>query len=156
MALELELLGVLRKHRVPFVIIGGHAVNFHGYLRATEDTDVVWLRSTAAEHALLAALQEIDAKYIASEIDPSTKLERTHAVTLAFVQSSHLMMLWTKYGFLDLFDYVPGVASASVAELFASSIEVDGFHYASIASLREMKRAAGRGKDMLDLDNLPE
>jgi len=46
---DLELLDVLRRHGVPFVVVGGHAVNVHGYRRATEDTDVVWPRSPAAE-----------------------------------------------------------------------------------------------------------
>jgi hypothetical protein len=39
---DFELLDVLRRHGVQFVIIGGHAVNFHGYGRATEDTDIVF------------------------------------------------------------------------------------------------------------------
>ena len=39
-----SLLDVLCKHGVPFVVIGGHAVNVHGVLRATEDTDLLWLR----------------------------------------------------------------------------------------------------------------
>lgn len=34
------LLKTLVAHGVPFVIIGGHAVNFHGYPRATEDLDL--------------------------------------------------------------------------------------------------------------------
>jgi hypothetical protein len=44
MAPDLRALTVLSQHHVPFVVIGGHAVNAHGVLRATEDTDVVWLR----------------------------------------------------------------------------------------------------------------
>lgn len=56
MADDLQLLNVLKHHGVPFVIIGGHAVNFHGYGRATEDTDVIWLRSPEAENALFLAL----------------------------------------------------------------------------------------------------
>lgn len=39
-----NLLDVLSGHGVPFVVIGGHAVNLHGVLRATEDTDLLWLR----------------------------------------------------------------------------------------------------------------
>jgi hypothetical protein len=30
---------------IPFVIIGGHAVNFHGYIRTTEDADIVFRRT---------------------------------------------------------------------------------------------------------------
>ena len=153
---DLKLFEVLRRHGVPLVIIGGHAVNFHGYVRATEDTDVVWQRSPEFEQALFRALTELDARFIGNDIDPTTGIERTYPVTLPFVQASRLMMVITKYGFLDLFDYIPGVPSADVADLFASSIESDGLRYASLDQLREMKQAAGRPKDRLDLENLPD
>ena len=156
MADGLELVEVLSRHDVPFVIIGGHAVNFHGYIRSTEDLDVVWLRTPAAEQSLLAALTEVEARYIGHEIDPSTNLERLYPVTLAFICSSPLMMLWTRYGFLDLFDYIPGFPSEDVRQLQASSIEALGTRYVSLPWLRQMKGAAGRTKDQLDLENLPE
>lgn len=37
-----RLIDVLARHNVPFVIIGGHAGTYHGYVRATEDTDIVF------------------------------------------------------------------------------------------------------------------
>jgi hypothetical protein len=105
---EFHLFDVLTRHGVPFVVVGGHAVNFHGFVRATEDTDVLWIRSPAAEENLLRALDELAAEYIGNEIDPATSIERTHRVTAGFVRAERLMMLCTKAGFLDLFDYVPG------------------------------------------------
>ena len=45
MAPDPGILDVLTRHAVPFVVVGGHAVNLHGYIRATEDTDVLWVRS---------------------------------------------------------------------------------------------------------------
>lgn len=60
MASELEILASLRRHEVPFVVIGGYAVNFHGYVRTTEDADVVWLRSPQTEQSLLLALTELE------------------------------------------------------------------------------------------------
>jgi len=106
MAPDLRVLDVLRRHGVPFVVIGGHAVNFHGSLRSTEDTDVIWIRSLQAEANLLSALQEIDARFIGTEID--------------------------------------------------SAVQLDGVRFASLEWLRRMKQAAGRPKDLLDLENLPE
>ena len=108
------LLEVLSKHGVPFVVIGGHAVNLHGVLRATEDTDLLWLRSGEAEANLLRALRELKASFIGDEIDPATGIERTHPVTEAFVRSQRLMMLCTSAGFLDLFDYVLGFPAEPV------------------------------------------
>ena len=92
-----SLFDALRRHAVPFVVIGGHAVNLHGYRRATEDTDVVWLRSPEAERALLPALIEVDARYIGKDIDPATGIERTYPVSLPFIRANRLMMLWTKH-----------------------------------------------------------
>jgi hypothetical protein len=153
---DTDLLAVLQRHAVPFVIIGGHAVNFHGYIRATEDTDVVWLRSALSEQAIFHALVELDARFIGEEIDPATGIERTYPVTLPFVQSSPLMMLLTRCGFLDLFDYVPGLPQVAPAELLASSVESEGLRYVSLGRLRQMKQLAHRTKDQLDLENLPE
>ena len=152
---ELKVLEVLRRHAVPFVVIGGHAVNFHGYGRTTEDIDVVWIRSSESEQSLLAALTELNASYIGSDIDPATGLERTYPVTLAFIQSSRLMMLWTRHGFVDLFDYVPGLPQEDPQKLVTGSVEAEGVRYASLQWLRQMKRASGRAKDLIDLENLP-
>lgn len=155
MAPDLRLLRVLLRHGVPFVVIGGHAVNVHGVLRATEDTDLLWMRSAEAETRLLAALREIDAASIGNEIDPATGVERLHPVSESFLRTNHLMMLCTKFGFLDLFDYVPGFPHEPVASVWETAVEVDGVRFASLSWVRRMKRAAGRAKDLLDLENLP-
>jgi hypothetical protein len=156
MANEQEIPKVLNRYGVQFIVIGGYAVNFHGFTRVTEDMDVVWIRSKQADEALFAALNEIDARYIGEEIDPSTGIERTYPVTLPYIQSLGLMMLWTKFGFLDLFDYIPGFPQEDVRQLMTSSVEAAGTRYASLHWLRQMKGAAARTKDQLDLENLPE
>lgn len=153
---DFEILQSLRRHGISFVIVGGHAVNFHGYRRATEDIDLVWLRSPEAEEAILKALADIDARYIGTEIDPTTGIERTFPVTLPWIRTTRLMMLYTKHGFLDLFDYVPGLPSEDPNVLIASGVEVNGWRFASLEWLRRMKQAAGRAKDVLDLENLPQ
>jgi hypothetical protein len=155
MAPDFRVFEVLARHGVPFLVIGGHAVSFHGYVRATEDTDIVWMRSPKAEKGLLAALEELNAEFIGREIDPETGIERTYPVTASFIRSQSLMMLCTTAGFLDLFDYVPGYPGEAVASLFESSREVEGIRFVSLEWLRRLKTAAGRPKDLLDLENLP-
>jgi hypothetical protein len=66
------------------------------------------------------------------------------------------MMLWTNCGFLDLFDYIPGLPGENVEQLLASGPSVGGVQIASLDWLRRMKQASGRPKDLLDLENLPE
>src|SRR4051812_45492108 len=92
---------------LPFVVIGGHAVSFHGHIRATEDVDIVWLRSPESEPILESALRHINASWISDEIDPSTNIERLVPVSISYIRTHHLMMLVTDLGFLDIFDYLP-------------------------------------------------
>ncbi|HUS39492.1 MAG: hypothetical protein WBF93_05530 [Pirellulales bacterium] len=67
------------------------------------------------------------------------------------------MMLVTDHGFLDLFDYnIPGCPTASVDERFDTAATANGVLVASLKWLRAMKQAAGRPKDRLDLENLPD
>jgi hypothetical protein len=153
---DIRMLEVLRRHGVPFVIVGGHAVNFHGFRRGTEDVDVVWFRTSETEQKLLAALTELKACYIVKEIDPATGLERTIPVSLSYIRAYPMMLLFTSFGFLDLFDHVPGLPNEDVQQLMTSSIESDGYRFVSLDWLRQMKRTAGRGKDKTDLENLPD
>ena len=46
------LIEALSRHNVPFVVIGGYAVVYHGYVRATEDVDIVFDRSHDSELSL--------------------------------------------------------------------------------------------------------
>ncbi|MSR27812.1 MAG: hypothetical protein EXS06_12480 [Planctomycetaceae bacterium] len=156
MAPDLRLLEVLARHGVRFVVIGGHAVNFHGSIRATEDTDILWIRSPGMETNLLSALEELDARFIGTEIDSITGIEQLHPVSAPFVRSRRLMMLCTTAGFLDLFDYVPGIPDEPVTTVWETAVELDGVRFASLEWLRRMKRAAGRPKDLLDLENLAD
>ncbi|MCG8583580.1 MAG: hypothetical protein MI757_02585 [Pirellulales bacterium] len=150
------MIDILNSHDVPFVIIGGHAVTFHGYVRATEDVDIVFQRSGDSEVSLFHALSEVNACWIGDEIDPETGIERTYPVSLEYVRSTRLMMLVTDGGFLDVFDYIPGLADESVEDLFATA-HIQGSHrYASLAWLRRMKQAANRPKDQVDLENLSD
>ncbi len=146
----------LARHGVPFVVIGGHAVNYHGYIRTTEDHDIVFLRSPESEMALFEACCEMNAAWISDVIDSSTGLERLVPVSLAYIRGEHLMMLSTDYGYLDVFDYIPGFSKEPVEELFHSSEQLNGIRYVSLEWLRKMKRASGRPRDIDDLENLAD
>jgi hypothetical protein len=155
-ATPVELLNSLARAGVPFVIIGGHAVNFHGYVRTTEDTDIVFLRTTASETALLDVLQSIRACWISDERDSQTGIERLIPVTPAYIRSQHLMMLWTDLGFLDIYDFVPGFPDTPVDDLFSNAVFLGELRFVSLYWLRKLKTAAGRHKDLDDLEHLPE
>jgi hypothetical protein len=62
--------------------------------------------------------------------------------------------LWTRVGFLDLFDYVPGNPQADVADLFSTSAEFAGLGHISREWLAATKLAAGRPQDLIDQKGL--
>lgn len=151
----LNVFQLLARAGVPFVIIGGHAVVFHGYVRTTEDADLIFERTPASESALLEFLQSIHACWISDERDPATGHERLVPVSPAYVRNAHLMMLTTDLGFLDLYDYIPGFPDVPVADIFSDSVELDNLRFVSLHWLRKLKQAAGRHKDLDDLEHLP-
>jgi len=140
---------------IPFVIVGGHAVNFHGYIRTTEDADVIVARSEPINERLLRVLAQINAGWIADDIDPATGLERVVPITLPYIRSRHLMMLTSDLGFIDVFDYIPGFPETPVSEVFGDCCEHGDLRFVSLAWLRRIKEQAGRHKDLDDLENLP-
>ncbi|NLE38647.1 MAG: hypothetical protein GX621_11535 [Pirellulaceae bacterium] len=151
----LNVYRLLSRAGVPFVIIGGHAVVFHGYLRTTEDADLIFDRSPASEAALFEALESIHACWISDQRDPATGLERLVPVSPSYVRDQHLMMLTTDLGFVDLYDYIPGFPNTPVADVFSDSIELNNLRFVSLRWLRKLKQAARRHKDLDDLEHLP-
>jgi hypothetical protein len=151
----LAILHLLARAGVPFVIIGGHAVTFHGYVRTTEDADVVFRRTPATETNLQRALESIHACWVSDERDPATGLERLVPVSLSYLRAQHLLMLSTDLGFLDVYDYIPGFAETPVEELFADSVLAGELRFVSLCWLRKLKGRAARHKDLDDMENLP-
>jgi hypothetical protein len=92
---------------------------------------------------------------IGREIDPATGIEQVIPVSLPSIRAHHLMLLVTKVGFLDPFDSVPEHLEADVQQLIDTGVEIGGLRVVSVDWLRRMKTAAGRPKDLLDLDHLP-
>jgi hypothetical protein len=151
----LQFFKLLARANVPFMIIGGHAVSFHGYVRTTEDADVIFRRTADSEEALIRVLQEIHASWISNEVDPQTRLERLIPISASYVRTEHLMMLCTDLGFVDIYDYIPGFPNTAVEEIFADSVLLGDLRFVSLTWLRKMKAAASRHKDLDDLEHLP-
>ncbi len=141
---------------VPSLIIGGHAVSFHGYPRATQDVDIIYQRTPESIRALHDVLTKLDAYWISDEIDSSTGIEKIVPVTLNYIEREHMMMLGTKLGYVDLFDFIPGLPAESLTDLFSSAQSSGSLKFVNLHWLRRMKASAGRPQDLIDLANLPE
>ncbi len=147
------LLAALHEREVRFVVIGGVAVGAHGYVRATEDLDLVpdpdpenLRRLTAALGALDSTLPTVKGR----PFDP----DRDGAVVLR----GGNVTADTRFGALDVVQDLRGVPS--YAELAEDAIESDllgiPVGICSLGRLRQMKQVQGRTQDRADLENLPE
>lgn len=146
-----EILLALVEHGVDFVVIGGIAVQTHGYLRGTHDVDVI-VRPTALNVSRLSeALADLQAQVRGGG---TLKLNDPHQLRRA-----PLIPVVTKAGPLDIvhIDHVAGSPgdynrlrqAALTVELGGRNLAVVGF-----SDLIRMKRAAGRDQDLADIEVL--
>lgn len=147
------LLAALHEHEVHFVVIGGVAVGAHGFLRSTEDLDLVPDPDPTNLKRLTAALEDLDATMPTVKgrpFDPS----KDGAVVLR----GGNVTADTRFGGLDVVQKLPGVPAFS--ELAGDAVESDllgiPVRVCSLSRLREMKQALSRAQDRVDLENLPE
>src|SRR5262245_5942138 len=60
----IEILKVLSRHEVEFILVGGLAAIVHGAPVLTFDTDIVFLKTAENLPRLLSALLALDARYL--------------------------------------------------------------------------------------------
>ena len=138
-----EVLSLLGAHRVEYLLIGGYAVALHGYPRATVDLDI-WVRVEPGNAArIVAALR-------AFGFDSPLLEERLFLLPdqiVRFGLPPFRIELLTSIAGVD-FDACRGRAAMTpIAELSVPVISLD--------DLKTNKRAAGRHKDLADLEHLP-
>jgi hypothetical protein len=146
-------LGALRaldRHGVRFVVIGGLGARLHGSPTVTNDTDVCYDRSPGNVGRLAAALVELRAELRGVDEDLRFRLD---APTIA--RGDHFTFS-TAAGNLDCLGTPAGVDGFSGLAEHAQPYEVEGLRVlvASIEDLIRMKRAAGRPKDLIEIDVL--
>lgn len=151
-----KILEVMLRHELRTIVIGGHAVNFHGYVRATEDIDLLVLPDDGWRDRTLSALGDLNAFVITDEIDSQTGIERVRPIDPADIAARDLIMVGSDYGYLDLFSFPPGLEMQALDAMWETSVRSGEFRFVSLAWLRRMKELSARPVDLNDLENLPE
>ena len=146
-----QLLRRLVEADVKFVLIGGLAVNAWGVVRGTKDVDIV----VDADPANLKAVAEV-AVTAGGQVQRGEALLGTPVSIAAELASSEQVAIETDLGRLDVVQGLDGVPSYEELHQGASEAEVLGVKVAvcSREDLRAMKRAAGRPRDLVDLEDL--
>src|SRR6266545_4923433 len=142
----IEILKVLSRHEVEYIRVGGLAAIVHGAPVVTFDLDIVFLKIPENLPRLLAALLEIDARYL----DPAGRYIVPDAEKLA---SFRMHQLITSLGPLDVMEKIG--AGMSYADLIPDTqvSEVAGVNV-RVLSLEKIilsKEQADRDKDRATL-----
>jgi predicted nucleotidyltransferase len=138
---DLNLLRAFQRHEIPFVIIGGHAVRFHGVDREVEDLDVLVDSAGRAEDLRTAISEAV------GDLPPIDVAEYGKPFKQIIVKRDGVNS-----------DILTGSYGVEFAEVYQSAhvVEVDGLKLRVISKehLIRNKCAAKRGKDLSDVERL--
>jgi predicted nucleotidyltransferase len=138
-----EFLRLLNVHKVEYLLIGGYAVNYYGYPRATADLDVWLAMQPANAERMVAALKEFG--FDLPDLSPEL-----------FLRPAQIIRLGVPPVRIEIATTISGV---DFAECYTRRVEdtLDGVpvHVIGLDDLKRNKQAAGRHQDLADLEHLP-
>lgn len=146
-----ELLRRLAEANVDFVVVGGLAVNAWGVVRGTKDVDVV----VSLDPENLKRIADVAIAAGGHVQQGETLLGSAFSIASALAGGEQVA-IETDLGRLDVVQGLDGVPSYPDLRSRASEVEILGTTVAvcSIQDLKAMKRAAGRTRDLVDLEDL--
>ncbi len=137
-----DFIELLIKHKVDFLICGGHAVAFHGYPRLTMDFDILIRPSDENAEKLMVALHEFG--FGQAGIEKKLFTKEGSAVTLG-AQPNQI-------------DLLTSSSSQTTDEVFRNAVSgsLGEFNvlFISKKDLLRSKKEAGRQKDLADIEEL--
>jgi hypothetical protein len=141
-----EILRILDRHRVEFVLIGGMAATLHGSDVVTFDLDVAPRSTRDNLDRLSAALKDLDASLRVEGDQPGGVAFDPHWELLARTQVLNLV---TRAGDLDIVMKPAGSSGYDDLRRDALAISISGVSIlvASLADVIRSKEAANREKD---------
>lgn len=154
---ELDIRGILAEltsEGVEFLVIGGVAVGFHGYVRATKDVDIVPAAAPENLERLARVLRGLDAQIEgAEEFEDGELLDPLDPEVLALGGN---WVLRTRLGRFDVMQWIGEDALWEKLSPAAIEVEIDGLpiKVVSYEDLVALKEIAGRPEDLTDLQRL--
>lgn len=137
-----ELLRLFLSHEVRFLVIGGHAVSFHGYPRFTKDLDIWVERDQANALRIVDALREFGFDF--EGLSPEM-----------FTQESRMTQMGREPNRVDILHTIKGVEFAEChSRCVTANIGDLAVPFISKADLIRNKIATGRPQDLADAAQL--
>jgi hypothetical protein len=138
-----EFLKLFNVHQVEYMVIGGYAVAYHGYPRATADLDLWVAMHPRNAGKVVAALKEFgfDMPDLTSDL---------------FLKESQIVRMGVPPVRIEIATTISGVTfDECYAERVIDLLDDVQVNLISLNHLRMNKRASGRYIDLNDLENLP-
>ena len=156
----LAILAALVAHEVEFLLVGGLAVGYHGYPRATKDIDIVPAPDARNLDKLWAALVELDAEMLA--LGEFRRDELPVSLSAQELRRGANWDLSTTHGRLDVIQSLEGALETPEDYGRLRSGAVPGRYpfgmvwVAGYDDLIDLKTLAGRDQDLIDIRALRE
>ena len=138
-----EFLKLLNAHQVEYLLIGGYAVGYHGYPRATADMDIWIAMNPANAEKIVAVLKEFG--FNLPDLSPELFLKEWQVIRLGVPPVR-----------IEIATTISGVNfSVCYAENVLSELDGEQVKVIDLKHLKINKKASGRHQDLADLENLP-
>ena len=139
-----DFLSLLNAHQVEYLLVGGYAVTIHGYVRATGDMDIFIAATQENAERVVAVIREFG--FEVPELNAELVLEPRKMLRMGSPPLRIEVM--NQIDGVEFGECHPRALEVQLGELRVPVI--------SLADLRTNKLAAGRHKDLDDLENLPD
>jgi hypothetical protein len=138
-----EFLKLLNSREVEYLLIGGYAVGYYGYPRATADIDI-WI-----------AINPANAKKVAAAIREFFNSDVDGATPELFLQENKIARMGVPPFRIEILTTISGVGfQECYAERVQDKIDDVEVNLISLKHLKANKKASGRLKDLNDLEHL--
>jgi predicted nucleotidyltransferase len=138
-----EFLRLLNAHQVEYLLIGGYAVGYYGYPRATADMDIWIAINPVNSEKIVAVLKEFG--FDVAGLSASLFLKEWQIVRLGIPPIR--------------IEITTSISGVNFSECYQAKIEdeLDGvkINLISLNHLKINKKASGRHQDLADLEKLP-
>jgi hypothetical protein len=135
-------LKLLKEYDVQYLLIGGYAVGYHGYARATDDMDIWVAIHPDNAQKLVSALKAFGLN------DPNLTPE-------LFLQKPKIIRMGFPPMRLEISTSISGVDFEECYQTrIVDTLDDIEVNLIDLAHLKKNKKASGRAKDIADLENL--
>jgi len=133
----------LNANGVRYLLIGGYAVGFYGYPRATNDIDIFIAKDLENARRLVKSLKEFG-------------FGTTELSFELFTQNKSIVRIGVEPMKIEFANFISGIEfEEAYKDKIVGVIDEVEINLISLEHLKINKKASGRYKDLNDLENLP-